>query len=480
MRVVAVTPNWRWDETPLSTDTLQPPLSSPLEWAYLSAGLPDGLTAVVDAYAADATVEETVERVAALTPDHVIVSSAANLLYWRCPPFTVEAVARLVHGFRAAGQGFSVGLVGPHGTHSPTWALRQTGVDWVWRGSADVRLAPALLSGEPHLSPHACTGTRTGAIAVDMAEQLPVADHRALGEVRYPPHAWSVGIGEAELLARSPSGALVEASRGCPWACVYCAKAPVRDRHGRRPVDRVARELTSLKQMGVSYVFFIDETFNIPSPHLQEVLHLLQQLDLSFGFQGRPDLINRERAASLAASGCTYVELGIDVVGDGLSTEVGRRQSLERAEQGLEACKEVIPVVRFNRLNFETLDYLELFPHEGGPAWDVPVDPIYPYPGSALGATLMQHYGRRDFDWDFGRRYSWWLRVEVGLQRTQPHLAPAVVRELMASFLAMSEPAATAVAASARDLVAPPNLHEMNKSVEGHGGRLHVRHPGLE
>lgn len=479
--IAVATPNWRWDSSPLPTDTLNPPISAPLEWAYLASSASEAIAVCVDAYARDLPLEVTTDELLSAGPDCIVISSSPNILYWRCPPFSIIATSLLVNSVKKAGFEGDVVIIGPHGTHSPEWALNATGADVVWRGSTDVLLAPAIISGALHESAHAYTGGPSHTrIAVDSALSIPLADLAVLDPAAtYAPHAWSLNETERSVFGHDARGLLLESTRGCPWSCAYCAKGPVRDRYERRPLELISQELSTAVSLGYSYVFFVDETFNIPSDHLKAVLNLIRKSGLKFGFQGRPDLVTVDGARELAEAGCVYVELGVDVVGDLLSKDMGRRQKLNSAEGGLEACRNAIPVVRFNRLNMSTLDYVDMYPHDTSLTWDIPVDPIYPYPGSPLGEALMKHYSRGTFDWEFAEQYSWWLRIEVELQRSQPGLPAEIVRELQRNFLGMHKNVAAALVGLLPVGDTVGGIHELNKSVRGVGGKLNVRHSGL-
>jgi anaerobic magnesium-protoporphyrin IX monomethyl ester cyclase len=478
-QVVAISPNWRWDNSPLPTDTLRPPCSPPLEWAYLARGL-SGELKIIDAYQSAATPEDVARQVAALGAQIVVISSIPNMLYWRCPPFSVISVIETIRALKSVGfDGVSV-VVGPHGTHSPAWIAEVTGADIVWRGSSDVQLARAIRTGELATSPFAFTEPGTGLqIAVDHAMQIPEADLSVFEQNSYLPHAWSLTAAErAEMGAAR--GLLLEASRGCPWSCSYCAKGPVRDRFERRSVDLLAIEIKAAKRAGWDYVFFIDETFNIRSKDLERLIDELSQAEIRFGFQGRPDLIDDAFARRLANAGCVYAELGVDVAGDLLSRDMGRRQHLDRAERGIAAAASAIPIVRYNRLNTQTLDYRELYPASREVEWDVPVDPIYPYPGAPLGEAFMSRNGMGTFDWPFAEQYSWWLRIEVSLQRQEPDLSDDRVRLAQSEFMALPREDAAVVAESMRGIETLEGLHNRNKSIGGHGGRLHLRDTGAK
>ncbi|MET7712368.1 radical SAM protein [Streptomyces sp. NPDC005407] len=487
-RVQLVTPNWAWDDSPLPVDTLRPPPSLPLEYAYLAADLgPAAEVQVFDGYVTGVELKQLADQVRSFGPTAVVVSTTPSLLYWRCPPMTVKAVQVAVSAIREAAD-CPVVLIGPHASFTPDWALRETGADACWRGAFERGLATSLVEGFDATSPHMYVGTgqgkavsRPGSIAVLPANQLPTADFRPFDRsVRYPPHMWCVNDEERSLAASLVSGALLEASRGCPWACAYCAKGPVRDRFGRRPLPNLKDELLDLVARGIDYVFFIDETFNVPGHALDELLELLAGLPLSFGFQGRADLMSPVMCDALAAAGCVYAELGVDVVSDALAKDIGRRQHLDRSERGIGTAQAAIPIVRFNRLNLRTIDYIDMYGDNDGGDWEFPPDPAYPYPGAPLGRELMAQFGISDFDWGFAERYAWWLRLEVHLQRTQPHLSVTTVRELQRTFLALDREAASALARLLEPLTVVPGFHDANKSVNGEGARVRLRDTGEE
>lgn len=477
MRVVCVTPNFEWDTSPLPTDTLRPPITPALEWSYLSRGLGKHFAGCINSYSQNATLTAAVDDVLSWDPTHVVISTVASLLYYRCPPFTVKAAEAVVGELRLRDYQGIVIVVGPHASHSPAWTLQKVGADIAWRGSTDVRLARDLVA-DPTLrsSAHAYYVSRSApsTMAIDLAADLPEADLTTeLPSERYRPHAWLLDDEEAHLLD-ARFGLLLESSRGCPWSCSYCAKGPIRDRFGRRSIDILERELQSATELGWEYCFFADETFNIADPSFSDVLRVLETSGLRFGFQGRPDLISEDIASRLGAAGCTYVELGIDIADDADSRTHGRTQSLRGAESGVEACKRHIPIVRYNRLNFTTADYVSMYPEFASSQWTVPVDPVYPYPGAALGQDLMIRYGRTGFDWEFAERYSWWLRLEVRLQRDVGGYDRPSLLALQHAFLGLDEALATAFAGYLVGIADDAALHSLNKSVRGRGGSVHT------
>jgi anaerobic magnesium-protoporphyrin IX monomethyl ester cyclase len=477
-RAVGVTPNWRWDSSPLAVDTLRPPVAPPLEWAYLAGELGSSRLGVVDAYAEDLSLTETAERIVAESPSIVVLATAPSLLYWRCPPLSLRAPALLITALRERDPATRVVLIGPHGTHSPRYAAETSGADLVWRGATEHEFARLISTDRLESSP--CTyevdGTVHTSVFVEPAASIGPADYGIYSRELYRPHMWLVTDEERQALGYLSSGALAEASRGCPWSCPYCSKGPVRDRYERRTIESIRREIECAVEVGFDYVFFIDETFNIPSDHLASVLDLIAETPLQFGFQGRPDLVTEAWAERMAAAGCVYSELGVDLVGVPEGAAAGRRQRLDHAERGLDVARQYFDVVRYNRLNATTLDYVDFF---GDPDidWAQPADPIYPYPETVVGRLLMSRYGYIDFDWRFAETYSWWLRIEVFLQRSAPLLPRGSVESLRDIFLTLPDSAAEQLAEALEGVQNAQQILNSNKSIGGIGGELQLRRP---
>src|SRR5439155_4500724 len=78
-------------------------------------------------------------------------------------------------------------------------------------------------------------------------------------------------------------GAEMEASRGCPYHCTFCAKDNFRNLFRRRPIETIAAELDGLIAAGIEYVYFIDEIFLA----YRDVLEMIAARPVKFGMQTR-------------------------------------------------------------------------------------------------------------------------------------------------------------------------------------------------
>jgi B12-binding domain/radical SAM domain protein of rhizo-twelve system len=178
-------------------------------------------------------------------------------------------------------------------------------------------------------------------------------------------------------------GAELEASRGCPYHCTFCAKENYRDRYRRRPLATITAELDGLIAGGATYVYFIDEIF-LP---WRQLLEALAERPVRFGVQTRIDLWNHEMLDLLGASGCVSIEAGVESL-----TRSGRdwlekhcKLSTDALRDLLIYAKRSVPFVQANLIasgdDAETVRRWRAELRDAGVWANDPV-PLFPYPGS--------------------------------------------------------------------------------------------------
>lgn len=176
----------------------------------------------------------------------------------------------------------------------------------------------------------------------------------------------------------------MEASRGCPYHCTFCAKDNFRNSYRKRPLETILKELDHFADQGVEYIYFIDEIFLPDMP----LLAALAERKIKIGVQTRIDLWNEEAIDALARAGCVSIEAGVESI-----TEAGRayldkkcKMSTEQLTQRLVYAKQRVPFVQANLLAM-TEDDAEVVEHwrkqlETRGVWANKPVPLFPYPGS--------------------------------------------------------------------------------------------------
>jgi anaerobic magnesium-protoporphyrin IX monomethyl ester cyclase len=378
MKFALINPNWHFDGS-IYFGCREPHL--PLEYGYSKALLEraghDAL--IVDGQMDGLTADDIRSRVAAFAPDFIVVTTAPSYLFWRCAPPELRVPQEIVARIRDLG-GILIG-VGPHASTTPKAALRKLSADVVIIGECEDILP--RLAGEWSLIDSICYWHEGEPIvrgvphATDMAA-LPALEWTTETIARHRHHHHRF---EAE--PKGP-GAELEASRGCPYKCTFCAKENFRDQYRRRPVHTVLDELDRLLEQGVEYVYFIDEIF-LPN---RELLTGIAGRRVKFGVQTRIDLWNYEMIDLLGRAGCVSIEAGVESI-----TPEGRqyldkkcRMTTADLADRLVYAKQRVPFVQANLIEMKQDDPEEVEQWrqsliERGVWANKPV-PLFPYPGS--------------------------------------------------------------------------------------------------
>lgn len=334
---------------------------------------------IVDAHLFALSHAETTARVRDCRPDMIVVTTAPSYLFWRCPPPELR-VPQAALAALAGVPGLKV-AVGPHGSTTPRAALAKLPVDIVVMGECEDALVE--LAGGCRVVP----GT---AVRDDGAVRI-LGAPRMARFTDLPPLAWG-----DDWIARHRHhhhrfdaapvglGAEVEASRGCPYRCTFCAKEAHRDVYRRRDLAPLLAEIDRLIAQGVEYLYFIDEIF-LPS---RPLLAALAERDVRFGVQTRIDLWQPEMIRRLGEAGCVSVEAGIESLSPAGRARLDKqcRLSTDRLADLLVLAKRHIPFVQANLIAMPDDDatLVEAWRERlrGSGVWANDPVPLFPYPGS--------------------------------------------------------------------------------------------------
>jgi len=380
MRVALVNPAWTFDNS-IYFGCRDPHL--PLELGYCRALLErDGHEVLlVDGHITDRSDAALAEEVAAFDPGMTVVTTAPTYLFWRCAPPELTVPRRFLDAL--TGRGGMTVAVGPHGSATPRATLRKLGVELVVRGECEEAVA-ALAGAE---DPHSVSGTGwleggelrvNGPTAAGAFVSLPALawPEDWVGSHRHHHHRFD----------REPDapGAEVEASRGCPYSCSFCAKIDFRDKYRRRDLSILLQEIDGLIGQGVRYLYFVDEIFLPQAP----LLEALAERDVSFGVQTRIDLWKPAMIELLGRAGCVSIEAGVESL-----TEEGRdslnkrcRLSTDELSDLLILAKQGVPFVQANLIATAEDDpalvarWRDKLRSHG--VWANDPVPLYPYPSS--------------------------------------------------------------------------------------------------
>ncbi|MBY0224752.1 MAG: TIGR04295 family B12-binding domain-containing radical SAM protein [Hyphomicrobium sp.] len=395
MRVALVNP--RWDYTGSIYFGCRAP-HLPLEFGYARALLQDQKHDVllIDAHASDLSHSDTADAVAAFGAEMTVIATAPTYLFWRCAPPELRVPIQLITELDHRG-GRTI-VVGPHGSVTPAATLRKLQADIVVLGECEDALVE--LASDPARQVAGTASLNDGHIVLN-------GRSRATDMTTLPALVWEDEIihrhdHHHHRFDREPTGpgAEVEASRGCPYHCSFCAKMDYRDAYRRRNIDVILKEIDGLVAQGVQYLYFIDEIF-LPN---RPLLDALIQRPIEFGVQTRIDLWSSELLELLGRAGCVSIEAGVESL-----TEAGRhsldkkcRLSTEELADRLIAARRQVPFVQANLIAMAddeadlVMKWRERLQRHG--VWANDPVPLYPYPSSPEYRRLFG--APDDFAWE--------------------------------------------------------------------------------
>jgi anaerobic magnesium-protoporphyrin IX monomethyl ester cyclase len=380
VRIALVNPPWRYDHS-IYFGCREPHL--PLELAYARALLErHGHEALLlDGHLWGRTAASLADEVAAFAPDATIVTTAPSYLFWRCAPPEL----RIPREFFAwlGDRGGATIAVGPHGSATPGATLRKLGVDAVVRGECEeVILAVATAGTADGIAGTAAMDgdalRLSGSVQAARFVDLPALSWPDDWIARHSHHHHRFGTSAEGL------GAEVEASRGCPYSCSFCAKIDFRDRYRRRDLALLMGEIDGLRAQGVRYLYFIDEIFLPNRPLLQALVGR----GMAFGMQTRLDLWKPDMLDLLGEAGCVSIEAGVESLSEEGRAALDKdcRLTTDELTERLIRARERVPFVQANLIASGTDDaatvtaWREELQRHG--VWANDPVPLYPYPSS--------------------------------------------------------------------------------------------------
>lgn len=316
-------------------------------------------------------------------PDATVITTAPSYLFWRCAPPELRVPMRTLDAIRpVAGRTIAIG---PHASSTPGATLRKLRTDIVVLGECEGVLRDLAATPPSRWDEVASIAWLEGETVHRTGKPASI-DLGLLPALHWPADALRRHHHHHHRFDRAPDGpgAELEASRGCPYRCTFCAKQNYRDTFRKRPLATLREELDALAASGTTYVYFIDEIF-IPD---RALLEMLAERGTPFGVQMRIDNWTPELLELLGRAGCVSIEAGMESISERGRSLLAKRCKLttEELTELLIHAKRFVPFVQANLLEATTDDpkqvaaWRERLSAHG--VWANEPVPLFPYPGS--------------------------------------------------------------------------------------------------
>lgn len=255
----------------------------------------------------------------------LILITSSPLDRWQCPNLDLEPFFSLTERL----PGKKLVICGVHGTVYPEKLLTSTGAAYVIRGEPESALQEFCqknrwddVSGVS-FSENGNVRHNPSSPPVNL-EDLPLPAYHLVDPKRY----------RYELLGGRM--ALLETSRGCPFACPFCLKVMYEKGVRVKSVSRVVGELKSvLEKHEFRCVYFIDMEFSYDRKRTGELCQgiLENGLEFSWACQTRFDDVDEDLLDRMSQSGCRLIHFGVETGRAATQKEMKKEIDVKKAKK---------------------------------------------------------------------------------------------------------------------------------------------------
>ncbi len=269
----------------------------------------------------------------ATSADKVFITSA-SLDRWQCPNLNLDPFIKTVRTVQKACR--NVYVMGTHGSVQPKEIL-------------EITEATAIIRNEPEMT------------VVDICNNKPLntidgisfyhnnviihqPDRAPLDMTMLPIPAYDlIDISKYQYEVLGSRFAVLEASRGCPFDCMFCVKSMYGKGYRSKTIDQFISEIDYIIDVtGARTAYFIDLEFTV-NRHLAEAVshHLIQRkTPLQWCVQTRADSVDLPLLKLMRQAGCRIVHYGVETGSEKIRTILNKGITFDQIEQGLKMSRE--------------------------------------------------------------------------------------------------------------------------------------------
>ncbi|MFH0831794.1 MAG: B12-binding domain-containing radical SAM protein [archaeon] len=309
-KILLLNPNWRHLEKVGRMSKITSGI--PLELLYIAGSLKklNLEFKIIDLWGSDKNLQDFKPEIS--DASIIVINTAPSYLYWRDGTIDCELPRKIVQEVRAMNPQIKIIVIGPHGTVLPE-SIASKDIDYLIRGEPDLiaaKLIEKIIKNK--------IGELKG-VCEWQGKKFHVSKDYAtvnnLDEVDAPYEILDIknySIPEYPKKDRKKITTYYEASRGCPFDCIFCFREGFRGKLRFKSLKKISADLGKLKKLGVGYIYFIDECFGFDIPWFRKLLGILKKYRIEWGCQTRPHLWNKKRIIEAAKNGCVLMEMGIE------------------------------------------------------------------------------------------------------------------------------------------------------------------------
>lgn len=356
---------------------------------------------VIDSYAEELSIEQTVDRASKGKPSVVGIS---------CVTPVVPIAYKIAEGIKRADRDIKIALGGIHPTLFPDECLKHEDIDFVVRYEGEYTcyaLIKALDNNDDLTKVNGLSFKENGRIINNPPRNtikdldslpMPAYDLLPMSQYRTPP-MWEIWHPTFQ----------VNTSRGCPFKCTFCAGPNISKVNRSKSVTKIIEEIEHLTRFyNAKGIMFTDPVFPFSHRHAIKLCDALIESGLNkkirWTTETRIDLVDEELLGRMYLSGCRLIFYGIesgvqktlDAMKKGITLEQIERAVCLTKRAGIkvygnfilgmpnETYEDCLQTIEFAR-NLE-LDFTKF-------------STLVPYPGTAIYDQVLKDGSLKSCDW---------------------------------------------------------------------------------
>jgi len=135
----------------------------------------------------------------------------------------------------------------------------------------------------------------------------------------------------------------IQTKRGCPFRCIYCTYPVIEGQQMRmRSPNSVCDEIEDLLHRGIDTIFVVDNTFNYPLRHAEQICEeiIRRRLAIKWSCYANPGFVTEGLIERMMTAGCTGVEFGTDAANDIMLQNMGKGFTVADITRASSICRE--------------------------------------------------------------------------------------------------------------------------------------------